>query len=77
MKQAPSIELPIQTTLEDLYIGKSFEILHRKQDLCSKCRGSGAEKPDDVKKCTTCGGSGYILQRQQLAPGFVTQTQTM
>ena len=40
MKQAPSIELPIQTTLEDLYIGKSFEILHRKQDLCSKCRGN-------------------------------------
>ena len=44
--------------------------------LCSECRGSGAENPDDVKKCTSCGGKGVKIVKKQLGPGFVQQMQT-
>lgn len=48
---------------------------HRKQVLCHHCRGTGAEDPDDVKKCPVCGGSGMKKQVVQIAPGFIQQTQ--
>jgi len=39
--------------------------------MCPHCRGSGADSHDDVKECDTCHGQGHILQRQQIAPGFI------
>jgi DnaJ-related protein SCJ1 len=75
MAQGPNLEFPIVVTLKDLYLGKELRAAHRKQKLCSHCRGTGAEKPDDVKVCATCKGKGVVIQMQRLGPGFVTQTQ--
>ena len=47
-----------------------------KQIVCPVCRGSGAERADDVQNCHQCGGSGVRIIRQQLAPGFIQQMQT-
>jgi DnaJ-related protein SCJ1 len=74
-QRGPSLELDLPVTLEDLYNGKTFQLLHKKQILCPKCRGTGAKNPDDVQKCTVCGGSGVQVKTQRLGPGFVTQTQ--
>jgi DnaJ-related protein SCJ1 len=76
MRQGPSIEVPLEVSLEDLYVGKELEVLHKKQLLCSHCRGTGAENPDDVKKCSSCGGSGVKMVTKKLGPGFVQQMQT-
>jgi|JI9StandDraft_1071089.scaffolds.fasta_scaffold91706_1 molecular chaperone DnaJ len=39
---------------------------------CSKCDGSGANSPSDIKKCTHCKGSGHMQQTR----GFFSMTTT-
>eukprot|EP01114_Cavostelium_apophysatum_P009705 TRINITY_DN2294_c0_g1_i1.p1 TRINITY_DN2294_c0_g1~~TRINITY_DN2294_c0_g1_i1.p1 ORF type:complete len:372 (+),score=70.59 TRINITY_DN2294_c0_g1_i1:158-1273(+) len=74
-KKAPSVEIPLEVTLKDLYLGKTFKIGHKKQILCPKCRGTGAKDANDVQTCNECNGSGTKVFTQQLGPGFMTQTQ--
>jgi len=76
MKKGADIGLPIFVKLEDLYLGKEIRVANRKQVLCSHCRGSGAERPEDVKQCPACRGTGVKTIKKQLAPGFVQQMQT-
>jgi len=75
-QKGADVELDIEVTLKDLYVGKTTKVTHRKQVLCTKCRGTGAKKASDVTTCTGCKGSGIKLKVQQLGPGFVQQIQT-
>jgi len=75
-KKGPNVEIPLEVSLKDLYLGKEMKLAHKKQVLCPKCRGTGAKKADDVQTCNECGGSGIKVTTQQLGPGFVTQTQS-
>ncbi len=75
MPKGQDLEFPLVVTLKDLYLGREMRAAHRKQKLCSHCRGTGAEKEGDVKQCSTCKGKGVIVQMQRLGPGFMTQTQ--
>lgn len=72
----PPLHVDLEATLEDLYNGRTLTVTQKKQVLCHRCRGTGAENPDEVTKCPVCGGSGVRLITQQLGPGFITQTQT-
>jgi len=76
MKKGANVVIELQCTLEDLYNGRDFEVLQRRQVLCSHCRGTGAEDPNDVSTCPICSGSGVKIVNQQLAPGFVQRVQT-
>ncbi|KYQ89257.1 heat shock protein DnaJ family protein [Tieghemostelium lacteum] len=77
MKQrGQDIELDIEVSLRDLYIGRTTRVTQKKQILCTKCRGSGAKKASDVTTCSGCKGSGIKIKTQQLGPGFVQQFQT-
>jgi len=67
----------VQATLEDLYNGRDFEILQRRQILCTHCRGTGADDPNDVQTCNVCGGSGHKIVEQKIGPGFVQRMQTV
>jgi DnaJ-related protein SCJ1 len=75
MPKGQDLEFPLVVTLKDLYLGKEIRAAHRKQKLCSHCRGTGAENPGDVKTCQTCKGKGVVVKMQRLGPGFMTQTQ--
>lgn len=75
MKQGAGVTIPLDVTLEDIYLGKTLRVAHKKQVLCPKCRGTGAKNPNDVQKCSACGGRGVRIVTQQLGPGFVQQTQ--
>lgn len=75
MAKGIDLEFPLVVTLKDLYLGREFRAAHRKQKLCSHCRGTGSERPEDVKTCQTCGGRGIVIKTQRLGPGFMTQTQ--
>jgi len=70
-----NVEIPLEVTLKDLYIGRTLKVGHKKQVLCPKCRGTGAKDPNDVTTCTECKGTGTKVYTQQLGPGFITQTQ--
>lgn len=74
-RKGPNVEIPLEVTLKDLYLGQELKVLHKKQVLCPKCRGTGAKDPDDVHICSECKGTGTKVYTQQLGPGFITQTQ--
>lgn len=76
-QKGPDLEIELEVTLKDLYLGRSFEVLHKKQVLCNKCRGTGAKKASDVTVCSGCKGTGMKVKIQHLGPGFVQQTQTV
>lgn len=75
--KGPDLEIELEVTLKDLYLGRIIDVAHRKQTLCHKCRGTGAKKASDVTTCGGCKGSGMKVKVQQLGPGFVQQTQTV
>jgi len=70
-----NVEIPLEVTLKELYLGKTLKVGQKKQVLCPKCRGTGAKNSDDVTTCPDCKGSGTKVVTQQLGPGFITQTQ--
>lgn len=74
-QRGEDITLDLHVTLEDLYRGKTREVLVKNQVLCSHCRGTGADNENDVKQCHVCQGRGMTIRMQQLAPGFVQQVQ--
>jgi DnaJ family protein A protein 2 len=66
-------ELPV--ALEHFYNGKVSKLAITRDRLCSKCNGSGANKPGVDAKCRDCGGRGVRMMTRQLGPGFIQQMQ--
>ena len=69
------MQATVPVTLEELYNGGEKSFTFNRQELCEHCHGTGADDPDHVHTCPVCKGSGFVLQRIQLAPGFVQQVQ--
>eukprot|EP01113_Clastostelium_recurvatum_P020576 TRINITY_DN2434_c0_g1_i1.p1 TRINITY_DN2434_c0_g1~~TRINITY_DN2434_c0_g1_i1.p1 ORF type:complete len:388 (-),score=115.00 TRINITY_DN2434_c0_g1_i1:17-1135(-) len=74
--RGPEVEVDLEVTLKDIYLGRTLKVAHKKQQLCSHCRGTGAKKASDVQTCGGCKGSGVKVKVHQLGPGFVQQMQT-
>ena len=47
----------------------------KKRILCDHCRGSGAASTNDIHTCSSCGGAGVKIVRQQIFPGMFSQSQ--
>eukprot|EP00123_Amoebidium_parasiticum_P009169 comp19297_c1_seq1/m.22144 comp19297_c1_seq1/g.22144 ORF comp19297_c1_seq1/g.22144 comp19297_c1_seq1/m.22144 type:complete len:363 (-) comp19297_c1_seq1:194-1282(-) len=73
--KGPEVRQPLDTSLEDLYLGRTIEVEVVNQQLCPHCRGTGANSKADIETCNVCGGSGVQIIRQQVAPGFIQQVQ--
>lgn len=58
-----SIEFVRDITFEESIFGVEVELDIKKTDNCPRCDGSGAE-PGALKTCSTCHGSGMIVQKQ-------------
>lgn len=68
-------QMNMEFPLEDFYNGKKHRLELTRQQLCKRCKGSGAASGSDYVKCNQCGGKGQVIQKIQLAPGFVQQVQ--
>ncbi|KAA8497990.1 DnaJ-like shv [Porphyridium purpureum] len=67
-RKGPSLVVPLFLSLESVYSGDVIEAAHKKQVVCSAWS-------DCVKKCTTCGGTGWVMSQRQM--GFaVMQTRS-
>jgi len=69
-KKAPAIKLPLDVTLEDLYIGATKPTEYKRYILCRKCDGKGGSK---VVECSECHGQGVVIQLQRM--GYMTLQQ--
>ncbi|GBB92234.1 hypothetical protein RclHR1_01990006 [Rhizophagus clarus] len=72
-RQGPSTVMELEVELKELYLGTQVEVDVSKQVICGQCRGTGAEKPEDVITCNACGGRGMKVVKQQLGPGIFQQ----
>lgn len=67
-QRTPSVDIPLELTLEQLYKGETFEVSYVRQVLC--LRWEMCMKPNQE-----CQGPGVRSVRQQIAPGFVQSFQ--
>ena len=74
-RKGHDINIDLEVTLDDLFLGRSIDIDVEKQVICPSCRGSGAKSDQHIKKCGTCGGSGVQIVRQQFGHGMYQQMQ--
>lgn len=58
-------------SLEDVYFGVEKEISTPRDEKCDTCHGNGSEKPEDVTTCSTCGGSGMVIETQRSILGSI------
>lgn len=65
----------MKVSLEALYKGETVEAEIRRQQHCKSCKGTGAKNPDEVRQCDRCHGQGMETVVQQIAPGFISQSQ--
>eukprot|EP01006_Ploeotia_vitrea_P029159 TRINITY_DN61736_c0_g1_i1.p2 TRINITY_DN61736_c0_g1~~TRINITY_DN61736_c0_g1_i1.p2 ORF type:complete len:358 (+),score=57.33 TRINITY_DN61736_c0_g1_i1:59-1132(+) len=69
------VNMNLKVSLDDIYNGNTHTVTLQKQKLCRSCKGSGARSPSDIGQCNRCQGKGVMIQKVQLAPGFVQQIQ--
>lgn len=65
----------LSVSLEELYKGTTRKLALQKDVICDKCEGYGGKK-GSAERCSTCQGTGSIVQIQQLRPGIVQQMQS-
>ncbi len=58
------LEIRIDISLKDSYLGIAKDISFKRFNLCSVCNGSGHPKDANIKTCKTCSGKGYINKRR-------------
>jgi DnaJ-class molecular chaperone len=74
-RRGPDINLHVDTTLVELYNGRSIDIEVNKHIICPVCRGNGARSDEDIHTCKSCNGNGVKIVKVQIAPGFFQQMQ--
>lgn len=74
-RKGPEINIDLEVSLEDLYMGAYIDADIKKQVICTYCRGSGAASQEDVHICPACKGTGKRMVRQMLGPGIYQQVQ--
>jgi molecular chaperone DnaJ len=63
-------------TFEEAIFGVEKEIEVTRNEVCSSCRGSGAETGTTPQRCQQCGGRGQVNQVRQTIFGSMMQTAT-
>lgn len=60
-RRGPNFRFELEVDLEDVYNGLAKETTIRRNELCKKCKGTGAKDRKTVP-CKACGGKGVRLQ---------------
>lgn len=61
----------MQVDFTDAIFGKTESINLTVDEQCSKCHGSGANSPQDIKTCHTCNGRGSVITEQNTPFGII------
>ncbi|QUC23365.1 uncharacterized protein UV8b_07606 [Ustilaginoidea virens] len=69
-----NVEVKVGISLRDFYNGATSEFHWERQFICEHCEGTGSAD-GQVDTCSSCGGHGVRIIKQQLAPGMFQQMQ--
>jgi molecular chaperone DnaJ len=64
-RRGRDLQMAITLNFEEAIFGVEKEIEFERDEICSTCRGNGAEPGSSVKTCATCGGRGEVRQVRQ------------
>lgn len=65
------IEAEIEISFMEAVFGLEKEIKLRKNVVCDKCKGNGAEPGSKVENCGVCHGTGRVIKNQRTIFGMV------
>uniref|UniRef100_A0A7C4KJ81 Chaperone protein DnaJ n=1 Tax=Anaerolinea thermolimosa TaxID=229919 RepID=A0A7C4KJ81_9CHLR len=75
-RRGADLNYPISLTFEEAVFGVEKEIEITRDEVCSRCRGTGAEPGTSPRRCPTCGGRGEVRQVRQTILGSMVQVTT-
>ena len=75
-RKGADLNLHIDITFEEAYLGVEKEITIMRNEECNTCHGTGAKPGTSVTKCTMCNGTGQVRQVQNTILGQVQTTRT-
>jgi molecular chaperone DnaJ len=75
-RRGADLQYRVDLTFEEAVFGVEKEIEITRDELCSKCSGSGAEPGTSPVRCATCNGSGEVRQVRQTILGSMVQVST-
>lgn len=70
------IKVAIEITFEEAAFGTKKEITISRDEACSSCEGTGAQKGTQPVTCPTCGGTGQVKYTQNTILGQIMSTRT-
>ncbi len=75
-RRGSDLNLTVTLTFEEAVFGVEREIEFTRDEICSTCRGTGAEPGTSPIKCTNCNGTGEVRQVRQTFLGSIVQATT-
>ncbi len=75
-RKGADLNLRIDITFEESYLGVEKEIIITRNETCNHCHGTGAKPGTNPMKCPSCHGTGQIRQVQNTILGQVQTTRT-
>ena len=61
-RKGADLRVNLNITFEEAYLGVEKEITLNRNETCSACNGTGAQKGTSAETCGMCGGKGKIKQ---------------
>lgn len=75
-RRGADLQQTLMLTFEEAVFGVEKEVEYQRDEVCSSCRGTGAEPGTQPVKCATCGGRGEVRQVRQTFLGSMVQVTT-
>ncbi len=69
------LRLDMELTFEEAAFGAKKEVNITREEACSECGGTGAEKGTTAETCSNCHGSGHVRTTQNTMFGSFSSTQ--
>jgi len=75
-RRGRDLQMQISLTFEEAVFGVEKDIEFEREEVCSRCSGTGAEPGTPPIRCSTCNGQGEVRQVRQTFLGQMVQTAT-
>ena len=75
-RRGADLQYRLDLSFEEAVFGVEKEIEFQRDELCSRCSGTGAEPGTSPVRCSNCNGAGEVRQARQTILGSMVQVTT-